>query len=409
MFEALSAGCGGLTGRAIGIVRRVSLGAWLGVLGVLALLIILRWNTFDAPLVRDEGEYAYAAQLLRHGLHPYEHAFLQKPPMIIYTYAAAGAIAPHTVWFPRVLAAVFAAVAAGLLGWIARLEFGRGVALPAMWLVTPMLLAPGLEQFTANTEMFLVVPLLAAFACYAVSRHGSGGAGAWFLAGAFGAVAFWYKYIALPVLALLFAVWSIQEVWCPRFSVSAGAQGTGDSLKAGHQTLLARWLAAILGTSPHVSRFTFHAQHLARRWLLLGLGAGLASLAVLAPFLAWDGGRHLWECTVVFNRFYRASATFGWSGLLACVQWFWLNWWVLFLLLPVLLLRPRPRPWFWIGIFLTAMGLNKCKRVWPILPPRDAVLGLAGGVSNQRTRCAGRTAPGLALRHGWSGRSPWWS
>src|SRR5438445_13817343 len=55
-----------------------SMGAWLGVLGICLLFVVLRWNSHNVPLVRDEGEYAYAAQLLRHGLVPYRDAFLQK-------------------------------------------------------------------------------------------------------------------------------------------------------------------------------------------------------------------------------------------------------------------------------------------------------------------------------------------
>jgi hypothetical protein len=316
-------------------------------LGVGALLIALRWNSLDAPLVRDEGEYAYAAQILKRGMHPYQDAFLQKPPMIVYTYAAAQAIAPHTFWFPRVLAALFAAGAAGVLGWIACLEFGPGVALPAVWLVTPMLLAPGLEQFTANTEMFMVLPLLGVFALYATRRHGQGGAAAWFFAGALGAVAVWYKYTCLPVLALLFVVWTVQEwrVWSSRFSVSAAQESSKNSMKAELQAL---------PVAERSSRFTFQASRLVRRWLLLLLGACLASLAILAPFLIRGGGTAIWQCTVVFNRFYRESATFGWSGLLSCARLFWLKWWILFLLLAVLVFRPRPRPWLWISMFLLA-------------------------------------------------------
>jgi hypothetical protein len=318
MFRSFSLGCVAVASRAVACLRGASLGAWLGGLGVCALLVTLRWNSLDLPLVRDEGEYAYAAQILKRGLAPYEHAFLQKPPMVVYTYALASAIAPNTFWFPRVLAGVFAGLAACLLGLIARLEFGPGFALPAMWLATPMLLCPSLWQFTANTEMFMVLPLLATVAVYVVSWHRGGGreragSGAWFLAGLLGATTLWYKYTALPVLAVLFGVWSFEE-W---------RSGGG-----GHRLL---W-----------------------RWLLGILGAGVASCAILAPFLARDGGRRLWECTVVFNRFYRASASFGMSGLLTWLEAFWVDWWILFLLSAFVFVRPRRRVWFWMAMFLGA-------------------------------------------------------
>ena len=142
-------------------------GAWLGVAGLLLLFVALRWNNCNAPLIRDEGEYAYAAQLLRHGVVPYTHSFLQKPPMIIYSYALANAILSQVFWaFSRLLVYLFVALATGLLGFIARREFGAGVALPAMWLMTPMVLLPEIQQFTANTEMFMLLPLLATVAVY---------------------------------------------------------------------------------------------------------------------------------------------------------------------------------------------------------------------------------------------------
>lgn len=49
-------------------------------------LWLLCFNTIASPFQRDEGEYAYSAQLLREGGVPYKEAFMQKPPMIIYTY-----------------------------------------------------------------------------------------------------------------------------------------------------------------------------------------------------------------------------------------------------------------------------------------------------------------------------------
>jgi hypothetical protein len=341
MFKPFTLGCATVIQRAAACVREAGLGAWLGALGVGVLLVVLRWNSLDAPLVRDEGEYAYAAQILKRGLPPYEHAFLQKPPMAVYTYGLAGVLAPDTFWFPRVLAGLSAGLAACLLGLIARLEFGRGFALPAMWLATPMLLCPRLWQFTANTEMFMVLPLLATVAVYVLSRHGDGGleragTGAWFLAGLLGATTFWYKYTALPVLTLVVVAWSFEQ-----WRITGSGRG-----------VISGWLAGIGG-------------------------AGIATLAILAPFLASDGGKHLWECTVHFNRFYRASATFGLSGLWAWMEAFWVDWWVLFLLTALLVVRPQRRVWFWMGMFLAAWvstGASALGQYYVVVMPFWALL-----------------------------------
>ena len=88
---------------AISAFRSAGPRAWWAGLGICFLFVALRWSRYDAPLIRDEGEYAYAAQLLKHGLAPYEHSFLQKPPMVVYSYALAGTLAPHVFWAPRLL------------------------------------------------------------------------------------------------------------------------------------------------------------------------------------------------------------------------------------------------------------------------------------------------------------------
>lgn len=313
----------------------------LGALGIIFLFLLLRWNNYNAPLIRDEGEYAYAAQLLRHSLMPYQDAFLQKPPMIVYTYLLSNLAAPAVFWFPRILAALFIGAATGLLGDIARREFGPGVALPAMALFTPMVLLPGIEQFHANTEMFLLLPLLGAVAVYSRRHEDGGGFSAWFVAGLLGAAAFWYKYTCLPLLILLFAYWSWQSRRLPlpgrtrrkepsMNGLSPKADWTRDSLRRVLQSSLApRWAGALLG-------------------------ALAASLAALGLFLLRDGGQHLWECTVRFNRFYAQSNNFAWDLFSSRLSWFWSNWWVLFLLLPALALAWTARLRFWLAMFLVA-------------------------------------------------------
>ena len=282
---------------------------WLGILGIAVLFALLRWNNLGAPLTRDEGEYAYAAQLLIHGSVPYESSFLQKPPMVAYCYAVAQLMAPHAFWLPRLLAGVFAALATLLLGSIARREFGAGVALPAMALMTPMVLLPGIEQFIANTEMFMLLPLMATVAVYVHNRDGA--RVAWLAAGALAGLTLCFKYTAFPFLAVVFVAWSL-DAWRTRSSLGA---------------LSSRWLSALLGCV-------------------------VTAAIVLAPFLLRDGGKRLWECTIVFNRFYAASSEFGSTEVLERIREFARSWWILFLIPLGLLVERRTRVWFWAVMFL---------------------------------------------------------
>src|ERR1019366_1889061 len=142
----------------------------------------------------------------------YEHAFIQKPPMVVYSYALANFLFPHFFWSPRLLAYAFVALATLLLGIIARLEFGRFSALPTMWLVTPMILLPGIEQFAANTEMFILLPLLATIAVYSYSRQHGYKPRHSFTAGFLCVTTLLYKYTTFPVLAFVYVVWSV-EMW----------------------------------------------------------------------------------------------------------------------------------------------------------------------------------------------------
>jgi hypothetical protein len=123
--EPSGAPCATATNAPPGTTGGVRIGTWLCLLGIGLLFVTLRWNTYDLPLDRDEGEYAYSGWLVMQGIAPYEHAFLQKPPMVVYTYALASVLVPNTSWAPRILACIFLAAATVLLGLIVRVEFGR--------------------------------------------------------------------------------------------------------------------------------------------------------------------------------------------------------------------------------------------------------------------------------------------
>ena len=269
----------------------------------------LRWNNFNTPLTRDEGEYAYAAQLLERGVAPYQHAFIQKPPMVIYSYAFADWLMPQCYWSPRVLAGVFVALATILLGYAVQLDFGTSVAWMAMWLATVMIPAPEIGQFAANTEMFLLLPLLTIVAVFVREQHR--GYRRWhsWVAGFAAIAAVLYKYTVMPLVILIFIAW----VW--------KATRTQD------------------------------ARQLVRRLFPACIGAVTGGALILGFFIVHDGGRQLWECTVLFNRHYVQSGNFGLSGFWFNLKSFWSAWWILFFLSGAAFLRPAARIWFWAGLF----------------------------------------------------------
>ena len=287
---------------------------WLGIFALILLFVALRWNNFNAPLIRDEGDFAYAAQLLIHGVMPYDHAFTQKPPMTVYCYALASLLFPGEFWAPRLLACAAVALATLLLGYVARLEFGKGLAVPTMALATPMILLPGIEQFTATAETFMLLPLLATFAVYVHARHHGQKTIHWLAAGVFGFTTLCFKYTALPLIAFVFAVWLV-ESW----------------------------------------RQTRDARRLWKHLLAAVLGGGVAAILELGIFLLHDGGARFWECTVQFNRYYVPTSNFGWSALWFRLETFWPAWWILCFIPFAAILKPKPHLWFWIGLFACSL------------------------------------------------------
>ena len=65
----------------------VSLWPWLAVLIVLLCVGFIRYRLLDMPLERDEGEYAYAGQLMLQGIPPYKLAYNMKLPGMYGAFA----------------------------------------------------------------------------------------------------------------------------------------------------------------------------------------------------------------------------------------------------------------------------------------------------------------------------------
>jgi 4-amino-4-deoxy-L-arabinose transferase-like glycosyltransferase len=69
---------------------------WFGVIFVIIIVGIIRYNLLDVPFERDEGEYAYAGQLLIEGLPLYQNLHTLKFPGTHFAYSILLTLFNHT-------------------------------------------------------------------------------------------------------------------------------------------------------------------------------------------------------------------------------------------------------------------------------------------------------------------------
>lgn len=72
--------------------RLLRLAPWLALSAIVLCAALIRLRLIDLPLERDEGEYAYAGQLMLHGIAPYKLAWNMKLPGTYAAYAAIMAV-----------------------------------------------------------------------------------------------------------------------------------------------------------------------------------------------------------------------------------------------------------------------------------------------------------------------------
>lgn len=140
---------------------RVLQAAWLVLAGVVFLVLIsIRIRLLGIPLERDEGEYAYAGQLLLHGIPPYQLAYNMKFPGTYAVYAVIMAIFGQTIagiHLGLLLANLATITLIFLVGW--RLfSVLAGVAAASAYAFLCM--SPSVLGLAANTEHFVILPVL---------------------------------------------------------------------------------------------------------------------------------------------------------------------------------------------------------------------------------------------------------
>jgi len=134
--------------------------AAIALFAIVALFALLRMRLLDLPLERDEGEYAYAGQLLLHGVPPYKLLYNMKWPGTYAMYAAIMGIFGETIAGIRIGMILITTATALCLYFLTKRMFGRvaGVVAAATQLLLSITLAAmGLYGHATHFVMLFAV------------------------------------------------------------------------------------------------------------------------------------------------------------------------------------------------------------------------------------------------------------
>ena len=134
-------------------------GAWLVVLGACLGTTLIRLRLLGVPLERDEGEYAYIAQMLLQGEAPYGAVHDLKSPGIFVAYALIFLVAEQSHLAIH-LALLWVNVATTLLVFLLGrklLDATAGAAAAVSY--AALSLSGGVLGFTANAEPLVLLPV----------------------------------------------------------------------------------------------------------------------------------------------------------------------------------------------------------------------------------------------------------
>lgn len=127
---------------------------------VILVTALVRLPLINIPFERDEGEYAYIAWRMNHGEVPYRDWVDQKPPAIFWVYWAAFALPLAPVTAIHLVALLWSAASACALFYLARRFLDAPPAALGAVLLAILLADPMINGASANTELFMLLPLI---------------------------------------------------------------------------------------------------------------------------------------------------------------------------------------------------------------------------------------------------------
>ena len=208
--------------------------AWLALLVIVIATAAVRWRLLDVPLERDEGEYAYGAQMILRGFAPYEGVYNMKLPGIYGAYAVVLALFGETHRGIHLGLLAINAATIALVFLLGRHLLGATAGLVAAASFALLSVGQWVLGVFANAEHFVLLPALAGVlllvrACEARQSAGLVG-GALLLGLAFlmkqhgiAFVAFGGLYVLLDELAQRPLLWGRLVSRCAAFALAAAA------------------------------------------------------------------------------------------------------------------------------------------------------------------------------------------
>ena len=243
----------------------------------IVLTVIARVNRFDAPLERDEGEYAYAGQLILEGVPPYTAAYNMKLPGTYLAYAAIMGVFGQTATAIRAGVLLVNLLTCWLIFLIGKriLDVHAGLAAAAAFAV--MSCQTSVLGLWGHATHFVTAAAMAGVWALVMARE-SGKASYWFLSGLGFGSAFVMKqhgvfFIGFGFFSVLWMAWRKRSTQPPRQALASLAlNGLGAAIPF---LLVLIWVTA----TGSASKFWFWTFDYAHQYAgQLGFETGLNSL-----------------------------------------------------------------------------------------------------------------------------------
>lgn len=139
-------------------------GVWWSQITVALVVVffgLIRIRLLKFPLERDEGEYAYAGQLIQHAISPYRYCYTMKLPGTAAAYALLTAVFGQTAAGVHLGLLLVNAVTTSLIYFLARRLFDSLAGVVASSVFALLSLEPAVFGFAAHATHFVILAAVA--------------------------------------------------------------------------------------------------------------------------------------------------------------------------------------------------------------------------------------------------------